>query len=170
MQSNSENTRKESLSFREKLEVLFLSLYCISAISIPVYFFVAWYDKLFPGEENDAEGIYLIGTMILMGILGSALRGMSSLFNSVGKREYDSSWSLSILLRPFEGAGIALVSYFALTAGIIVFQQDAPNPNTAGFLFLGVLSGMFSHRAADALKNRFDQFWGQPDKDNSGDG
>ena len=47
----------------------------------------------------------------------------------------------------------------AVTGGMILLEQGRPNPNPSGCLFIGVLSGMFSHRAADMLRRRFDEFF-----------
>ena len=91
---------------------------------------------------------------------------VSFLTTYCGKRQYAPSWNLSILMRPLEGAAIAFVAYLAIKAGIILLERGHSTPNAAGYLFIGVLSsGMFSHRAADALRGRFDAVWGRkPDQ------
>ena len=151
------------LSFGRWLQVALLSLYCGAAVLGPLLYLFLNFDRLF--ADTDASRQHVFAAMILMGVLGSALRGMARLFKDVGKGQYEPSWNLSILMRPLEGAGIALASFLAITAGLILLEQGRPTPNASGYLFVGILSGMFSHRAADALRKRFDRFWGyRPDK------
>jgi hypothetical protein len=147
------------LSLRRWIQVVGLSLYCGAAVIFPIYYLFVSFDRLFGALSPSAQNIF--SGMVLMGVLGSALRGLSRLFTDVGHGRYQPSWSLSILMRPLEGAGIALVSYLAITAGIILVEQGRPTPNASGYLFVGILSGMFSHRAADALRDRFDALWGR---------
>lgn len=140
----------------EIFQVTILTVYCAAAICGPLFCIFIEYDTLF--LSNGSNPRHLFAAMILTGILGSALRGLARLFSDVGKQTYKQSWSLSILLRPLEGAGIAFVSYLAISAGLSILGQGNTTPNVAGYLFFGVLSGMFSHRAADKLRHRFDSF------------
>ena len=146
------------LSFGRWMQVMLLSLYCAVAVLGPLLYLILSFDQLFAESDTNRQQVFV--ATILTGVLGSALRGMSNLFSDVGKGRYQPSWNLSILMRPLEGAGIALVSYLAITAGLVLLEQGRPTPNPSGYLFVGVLSGMFSHRAADALRKRFDEIWG----------
>jgi hypothetical protein len=152
----SNQTSISKLTLGEVIEVVALATYCAVAVAIPLAFIFLNFDNLFsPSGPNPR---YLFAAMILTGILGSTLRGLSRLLTDVGEKKYQKSWSLSIVLRPLEGAGIAFVSYLAISAGLIVLEQVRSTPNAAGYLFFGVLSGMFSHRAADKLRATFDRF------------
>ena len=167
METTTTVTNLPKLDASKRIQIASLALYCAAAILGPIYFLFVSFDQLFPDGPPDARRTsqHVFAATVLMGVLGSALRGMSRLFSDVGHGEYKPSWSLSILMRPLEGAGIALVSYLALGAGIILLQQNSPTPNPSGYLFVGILSGMFSHRAADALRDRFDALWGRkPDE------
>lgn len=149
------------LSLSRWIQVAFLSLYCAAAILLPTYYVFVSFCQLFVSGETDPEtnARSIFAATVLMGVLGSALRSMARLFTDVGKGSYLPSWNLSILMRPLEGAGIALLSYLAMTAGNILLEKGAPTQNPSGYLFIGILSGMFSHRAADALRNRFYALW-----------
>jgi anti-sigma factor RsiW len=149
---------EKKLGFWQCAQVSFLSAYCACAIVGPLYFAWIYFDNLFSEAGADEKRIF--GAVLLAGIMGSAVRGIARLFTDVGKRQYTASWRLSILMRPLEGAAIAFVAYLATKAGIILLERGHPSSNGAGYLFIGVLSGMFSHRAADALRGRFDALWG----------
>jgi hypothetical protein len=140
----------------EVLQVAALAIYCAAAVVAPLALIFREFDNLFSSSGPNPR--HLFAAMILTGVLGSALRGLARLLSDVGERRYEQSWSLSIVLRPFEGAGIAFVSYLAISAGLIVLEQGRSTPNAASYLFFGVLSGMFSHRAADKLRGTFDKF------------
>ena len=156
MSADNVNTRTATtLTFGKLIQVVLLSLYCAAAILGPLLYLFLFFDRIF--AESDASKLHLIAAMVLMGVLGSAIRGIARLITDVGNNQYQPSWSLSILLRPLEGAGIALVFYFAISAGITVLEQRQPSPNAAGYLFVGILAGMFSHRAVDKLRARFDK-------------
>ena len=142
----------------EAVQVALLAVYCGAAVAGPLYLIFREFDTLFSSSAPNAR--YLFAAMILAGILGSALRGLARLLTDVGERRYQASWSLSILLRPLEGAGIAFASYLAISAGLVVLGHGNHTPNASGYLFFGVVSGMFSHRAADRLRSRFDRFLG----------
>jgi hypothetical protein len=145
--------------FSELIQITLISLYCAALIIGPILYLRKNISSLFPSDIIDE--LHILELTILMGIMGSALRGISRLFTDTGKGDYQPSWNLSILMRPLEGAGIALVAYLAIRAGILLVEQGTPRLNPIGLLFVGVLSGMFSHRAADNLRDRFDSFWGK---------
>ncbi len=107
--------------------------------------------------QPQVEEILLLELVIVTGVLGSALRGIAGLFLDVGKREFDPSWSLSYLMRPFEGAAMAFVVYVVFRSGVFVLEKGTSTPSELGYLALAGLSGMFSHKAADGLRTRFDK-------------
>jgi len=147
--------------FSELIQITLISLYCAALIIGPILYLRINISSLFTSETVDE--LHILELTLLMGVMGSALRGISRLFTDIGRRDYQPSWNLSILMRPLEGAGVALVAYLAIRAGILLVEHGTPKLNPIGLLFIGVLSGMFSHRAADALRDRFDSLWGKQD-------
>ncbi len=130
--------------------VLFVTLWCV---------FVDLH-RLFPSQApGNVDDHTLVRFVIYFGVLGSLLRGVGEFFNDVGNRRFDPAWSLSYLMRPFEGAGMALVIFLAVRGGVGFLSEGEAPHNALGYLFIAALAGMFSHRAVDGLRKRFDQFF-----------
>jgi hypothetical protein len=150
------------LTRSEGVQIALIALYCGALIVVPVWLVIYYYAAVFDAKKpNEAV---LLGLVVAMGVLGSALRGIATLFNDVGRKKYDSSWNLSLLMRPLEGAGMALILYLAIRGGVALLTQQHATPSGPGFLFVGALAGMFSHRAVDGLRDRFDEFLKPPPK------
>ena len=145
----------------EVFGIVLLSLYCAALVIGSLVYIRGKYCQLIAPTSNELGlleyELVLFESVVAIGVLGSALRGVSSLFLDVGKRTFDGSWSLSYLMRPLEGAAMALVVYIVFRSGIFVLAKGESEPNGLGYLALAGLSGMFSHKAADGLRSRFDK-------------
>jgi hypothetical protein len=152
-----ETKMSSSLSWLQILQVTGISIILVLYVVGPIFFVYRNFSLLF--SPTGAEEQALFAGMLLMGVAGSAGRGVERLFSDVGGGKYDSSWNLSLFLRPLEGAIISLITYLALKAGMILLEKGSPQPNAYGFLFFGVLAGMFSHRAPGILRDKFFSLW-----------
>jgi hypothetical protein len=133
--------------------IVILGVYCAVLVVGPLIFLLQNFDGLLDAKETDE--VRLLELVVAMGVMGSALRGMAGLLADVGNRKFDPSWSLSYFVRPLEGAGIAVVVYLASRAGVDFLNLGESMPNQLGYLFIAACAGMFSHKAVDALRNRF---------------
>jgi hypothetical protein len=133
--------------------IVILSIYCVA-------FFVATLGYLFfqyPNlqEDGNVNDPVLLQLCVVIGILGAITRGASRLFDDVGGGAFDAKRSLSIIMRPIEGGAMALLVFFVFRSLLLVLEQGDSPINPWGFLALAGLAGMFSHRAADGLRERF---------------
>lgn len=138
----------------EVILIVALSIYCVALVVGALGYLFFEYGNLMTGEEAINDPV-LLRLIVAVGVLGSVLRGASSLFEDVGKGRFDPRWSLSIIMRPVEGAAMAVVSFFIFRSLLLVLQQGDAAVNPWGFLAIGALAGMFSHQAADGLRERF---------------
>jgi IPT/TIG domain-containing protein len=145
------------------LMVLFLLL--------PIYFMIGlwpdqmpangvqWYSgKLFRLRLN-ANGTLNINTIIfllvaLAGFLGSMIHVASSFVSYVGCGKLKQSWLLWYCVKPFTGAGIGVIFYFVVKAGILNFS-GAESANPYGLVMLAVLAGLFTDKATLKLEEIF---------------
>lgn len=155
MSPSPEATRKYTRA--EVAAIGALTVYCFALVGIPVYLLGQHLADVTGENSNEALLAVLVASM---GVLGSALRGAAGLFTDVGKRTYDPAWTLSYLLRPLEGAGMALIVYFVSRGGVGFLESGREDPNALGYLAIAAVSGMFSHRAADGLRAWFDRLFG----------
>ncbi len=147
----------------EKSEVILiglLTIYCVALVVGMVAYVFYEYDMLM-GEDglNDAVLLHLV---VAVGVLASVMRGASSLFEDVGKGTFDPRWSLSVLMRPVEGAALAVVVYFFCRSLLLVLGLEVGEVNPWGFLTIAGIAGMFSHKAGDGLRERFGRLFTDP--------
>jgi hypothetical protein len=113
---------------------------------------VGWGDLNFGSNETRLAII-----VALAGGLGALVQCGSSFISYAGERKLYSSWGWWYALRPFIGASLALVFYFAFRGGLMLLSTSqevlqAENINTFGVGAIGGLVGMFSKEATDKLK------------------
>ncbi len=149
--------------------IMAASLYCSALIVLPLKLLLVQenVDVVFDGETTNELG--LLGLIVAFGVLGSSLRSVGELIVDVGKRKFDRSWTLSYLIRPFEGAGMATVVYLTMRAGIGFLDRSGSDPSPLGFLVVAALSGMFAHKAAKGLAERMEQLVGKSEKPGKSD-
>lgn len=63
---------------------------------------------------------------------------------------------------PIEGCAMAIVVFFVFRSLLLVLGQGDAPINPWGFLALAGMAGMFSHRAADGLRERLGRFVTSP--------
>lgn len=133
--------------------IVILSVYCVAAfLAALAYLFYEYPNMQVNGNINES---ILLQLCVVIGILGAITRGASRLFDDVGGGTFDAKRSLSIIMRPIEGGSMALLVFFVFRSLLLVLEQGDAAINPWGFLALGGLAGMFSHRAADGLRERF---------------
>lgn len=99
--------------------------------------------------------------VIVAGALGSYIHSATSYSDYRGNRQFNPSWLLWYLLRPFVGVCLALIVYFAVRGGLlsVVLGGDAAKNvgdiNPFGIAAISGLTGMFSKQAADKLAEVF---------------
>ena len=140
--------------------IVIFSVYCVATFLAALgYLFVEYPNLQEAGNINDPVLLQLVA---VIGVLGAITRGASRLFDDVGSGSFDVKKSLSIIMRPIEGAAIAVVFFFVFRSLLLVLVQGDAPVNPWGFLALGGLAGIFSHRAADGLRERFDRLVTSP--------
>jgi len=101
------------------------------------------------------EARYL-ALVALIGALGSYIHLATSFADYLGNRQFVSSWEWWYVLRPFIGAALALLMYFAARGGLISGTSGAQNLSPYGIAALAGLSGLFSKQATDKLRETFE--------------
>ena len=84
----------------------------------------------------------LLLAVALAGASGASTFALSALANYVGNRTYRGSWTAYFLLRPFVGAGFAIVVYFY--ARVFLIEPGVGSWNYYGILATSFLAGIFS--------------------------
>ena len=106
----------------------------------------------------------LIVMVLMIGALG-ALVGTSRRFLYFATRdELTKRDEWSYLIRPMQGAALALIVYFTLRGGYLGQDQSAP-VNPYGVAALSALVGLFTRHAVSKLTDVFDTLFGKPKED-----
>jgi hypothetical protein len=102
----------------------------------------------------------LLWLVLLAGALGSFLHTAQSYSDYIGNRTLKSSWAWWYSLRPFIGAGLALVFYAAVRGGVMAVttgtDTKASELNPFGIVSVAAMVGMFSKAATQKLGEVFD--------------
>jgi len=97
---------------------------------------------------------------MLAGCLGTFLHTSQSFSDYVGNRTIKSNWAWWYYLRPFIGAGLAVVFYTALRGGVIAIatgtNAKTSDLNPFGVVATAALVGMFSKSATMKLGEVFE--------------
>ncbi len=105
--------------------------------------------------------VVLIAMVLMAGALG-ALVGVSRRFlYFAGREELTRRDEWSYLMRPLQGAALALIVYFTLRGGYLGQDQKAP-VNPYGVAALSALVGLFTRHAMSKLTDVFDTLFGKP--------
>jgi hypothetical protein len=108
--------------------------------------------------------VVLIAMVLMVGALG-ALVGSSRRFLYFATRdELTKRDEWSYLIRPIQGAALALIVYFTLRGGYLGQDQTAP-VNPYGVAALSALVGLFTRHAVSKLTDVFDTLFGKPKED-----
>lgn len=148
--------------------IVILSVYCVAFFLAALGYLFYEYPNL--QENGNINDPVLLQLCVAIGVLGAITRGASRLFDDVGSGVFDPKRSLSIIMRPIEGGAIAILVFFVFRSLLLVLEQGDAPINPWGFLALSALAGMFSHRAADGLRERFGRLITSPAPVNGNNG
>jgi hypothetical protein len=113
--------------------------------------------KLAPRINRELDLLWLV---LLAGALGSFLHTAQSYSEFIGNRTLKISWAWWYCLRPFIGAGLALVFYAAVRGGVMAVASGsnakAAELNPFGLVSVAAMVGMFSKAATTKLGEVFD--------------
>jgi hypothetical protein len=102
----------------------------------------------------------LILLVLFAGALGSFLHVAQSYSDYIGNRTLKKSWVWWYAMRPFIGAGLALVCYAASRGGVMAIASGsnvkASELNPFGVVAIAALVGMFSKAATSKLGDVFE--------------
>jgi hypothetical protein len=107
------------------------------------------------GEVHLTPSMRLLVLVLLAGALGALLHALTSFADFVGNRRFIGSWVWWYVLRPFVGAALALIVYFAVRAGFLSVSAGGQAINTFGIVAISALAGLFSKQATDKLDEVF---------------
>jgi hypothetical protein len=113
--------------------------------------------RLVPRINRELDLLWLV---LLAGALGSFLHTAQSYSDYIGNRTLKISWAWWYCLRPFIGAGLALVFYAAVRGGVMAVASGstakAAELNPFGLVSVAAMVGMFSKAATTKLGEVFD--------------
>lgn len=125
---------------------------------------------------KDESRFLHINTILLIlvamaGFLGNMIHIATSLTTFVGNNQFVRSWLLWYVVRPFTGAALAVGVYFVFRGGFLNMSDDSTNINLYGIMTVSVLTGLFTDRATQKLKEVFETlFKPKEDRNNPLDG
>lgn len=109
----------------------------------------------FDSAPTQEQGLILLA--VLAGVLGSFLHAAQSLGAYVGDRQFHVRWTLWYVLRLPVGAVLGGLFYFVVRAGMLSINAGGVSP--FGVVAIGALSGWFSKKASDKLKEVFENLF-----------
>ena len=152
---------------------IFAGLLLIIFTVMPIVFMIAvWPDRMPKAEDEtqlyinrlfhmswSKEGTIHINTIMfllvaLAGFTGSMIHIATSFTNYVGSEKFKRSWILWYFVKPFTAAGVALLFYLVLKAGLLNFD-GANGANPFGIVILSALAGLFTDKATLKLEEVF---------------
>ena len=113
-----------------------------------------WYFLLWKFEISQELRLLLL--TISIGALGASIIALQSIADYRGQRKLTNSWVMFYLVRPFVGAGVALVFYVVIRGGFLAGTDiDARTTTPYGIVAVAALVGMFSDKAVLKLNEVF---------------
>lgn len=103
--------------------------------------------------------------VLLAGGIGSMVHALGSFTAHVGGRRLEGSWTWWYLLRPIEGAVVALAFYLVLRGGLLAngsADSSKVQVSVYGITAIAVLVGMFSQQAVTKLKEVSETLFTKP--------
>ncbi len=111
---------------------------------------------LFIFTRNISLDLRLILLALVLGALGSFVHAAQSLATYVGNQQFNPAWGWWYVLRPFIGAALAAMVYFAVRGSLFPSALSVSGEvNPFGIAALATLAGMFSKQATDKLDEVF---------------
>jgi len=108
--------------------------------------------------------VALIAMVLIVGGLGAFLGASRRFLTYATRDELTKRDEWSYLLRPLQGAVLALIVYFTLRGGYLGQDGSAPI-NPYGVATLAGLVGLFTRHAVEKLTAIFDTMFGRPQED-----
>ena len=108
--------------------------------------------------------VALIEMVMIAGALGALVGGCRRFLYFATRDELTRRDEWSYLMRPLQGAALALIVYFTLRGGYLGQDQTAP-VNPYGIAALSALVGLFTRHAVSKLTDVFDTLFGKPKED-----
>ena len=94
--------------------------------------------------------IRLLVLILLAGGLGAMVYVLQSFSWHAAQRDLEWQWIVKYFLRPFVGAGLAVIFYLVVRGG---FASSINVSNTDGYVALAAIIGLFSNEAMEKLKS-----------------
>jgi len=110
--------------------------------------------------------VALIAMVLMVGALGAIIGGSRRFVYFATRDELTERDEWSYLIRPMQGAALALIVYFTLRGGYLGQDQNAP-VNPYGIAALSALVGLFTRHAVSKLTDVFDTVFGEPKEETS---
>ena len=98
----------------------------------------------------------LLALVVLAGTLGGLVFTATSFSTHVAKNDFGTSWQWWYVLRPFTGAGLALITYLLIRGQLLGLNGPSEDLNPYGVAGLAALTGLFSKQAITKLGEVFD--------------
>jgi hypothetical protein len=105
--------------------------------------------------------VVLIAMVMMAGALGAIVGVTRRFLYFAAREELTRRDEWSYLMRPLQGAALALIVYFTLRGGYLGQDQRAPI-NPYGVAALSALVGLFTRHAVSKLTDVFDTLFGKP--------
>lgn len=105
--------------------------------------------------------VALIAMVLMVGALGAIVGGSRRFLYFATRDELTKRDEWSYLIRPMQGAALAVIVYFTLRGGYLGQDQNAP-VNPYGIAALSALVGLFTRHAVSKLTDVFDTVFGEP--------
>jgi len=114
----------------------------------------------------------LLIAMILSGVIGACVFSAFAISHHLGQfKDFDKSWTAWYILRPFIGAGLAVIVNLLIRSSVFTVGSDARSLNIVGLSGIAALAGLFSEDAVRKLNSVADAIFGEvvkkPSKKNS---
>jgi hypothetical protein len=103
-----------------------------------------------------SQAVRLIVLSILFGILGASVHGVTSLSAWMGTHKDDRGWNMWYLVRPPVGAGLAVITYLIIRAGLV----QGAGINDFGVAAVSALVGLMTVPMTNKLRDIFDSLFG----------
>ncbi|MGH2841132.1 MAG: hypothetical protein ACRDKY_09970 [Solirubrobacteraceae bacterium] len=105
--------------------------------------------------------VVLMAMVLIVGSLGALVGVTRRFLYFAGRDQLTKRDEWSYLMRPVQGAMLALIVYFTLRGGYLGQDQTAP-VNPYGVAALSALVGLFTRHAVSKLTDVFDTLFGKP--------
>jgi len=103
----------------------------------------------------------LVLAMVLAGVIGACSYNLYATTLHVAYGDFGGRWSLFYLVRPFLGAGFALMVYFLIRGGVMTVSSDLSSTNLAGVSGIAGLVGLFAEQVFRKFNDLADTLFGK---------